>query len=610
MIQRALWRVIEWRVRRSAPAHSLTILGDLSEDFARRRASSSALASALWLLRETRSVTRAYRAHRHRTRLMLGDDVRQAWKRLMSRPATPLLCALLLALATGLSTAMFSVVDALLLQPVPFKNAERLVKQTLHRSEPDVMEEWRASGMFERVEAARLGPFTIQLEDGAAWRGTWITPGTLDLLGVRPAHGRMLTSPVGPVPEVLLSDAMWAAAFGRDRTVLGRRILLAKVPAVVVGIMPASFQFPNSATVAWASFEPSAADVAPVTIFGRLRPGIPLSDADARTADIARRLAYISRSYRGVPPFERMGDEPLGILTRRALWLLFGGVAMVFLVLCANVNSLLLARLASRRREFGVCAALGAARGRLIRQTMAEHGFIGIAGVAGGLGVAWLLVSRVPPAFLGQTLNPIDIDLRALTAASAIGFIAVMGAGLLPAWLGTRSDPMESLRRAGSSAAEGTGRGKAGMLLVVSEIALACSLLVGSAFLLQSFRNLVDADRGLDAAGVMHLRLSLREIAPVDPVRARVAREETLRHVQTARGQVVEAVATALSQWPSVGAVSFSQELPPVSGGGRGNVRRNEEDPLDRKRRLSRRGILLQRLQHPPASRPHVCAWG
>ena len=472
---------------------------------------------------------------------MLGDDIRHAWKRLASRPAAALLCAMLLALASGLSTAMFSVVDALLLQPVPFRDADRLVKQTLSRSEPDVMEAWRASGMFEQVEATRLGAFTIQFEGGAHWRGAWITPGTLDLLGVRPAYGRMLASPVTSVPEVLLSDAMWVAAFGRDRAVLGRRILVGNAPAVVVGVMPASFRFPNPESLAWASFEPSPADAGPTTIFGRLRPGVPVRDAEARTADIARRLAYIPRNYRsatGAPPFERMSDEPLGSLTQRALWLLLAGVAMVFLVLCANVNSLLLARLASRRREFGVCAALGAARGRLIRQAMAEHALIGVAGATGGLGLAWLLVSRVPDAFLGQTLNPIDIDLRALVAASALGFAAVIGAGLLPAWLGTRGDPMESLRRSGSSAPEATSRGRAGALLVVAEIALACSLLVGSAFLLRSFVNLVHTDRGLDAAGVMHLRLGLRRIAEVDPVRAKVAREETLRQVQTARSLV------------------------------------------------------------------------
>ena len=576
MMRQTLWRFVEWRVRRVAPMHADSILGDLAEDYA-RRAGAGPFGLAIWLLRESRSITRAYGAVGRPARLMLGDDLRHAWKRLASRPAAALLCAMLLALASGLSIAMFSVVDALLLAPVPFRDAERLVRQTLSRTEPDVMEAWRASGMFEQVEAARLGAVIIQLEDGSRWRGASITPGTLHLLGVRPAHGRSFASPATPVPEVLLSHAMWTSAFGRDGAVLGRRVLLGNSPAIVVGIMPASFRFPNPGTLAWASFDPSPTDAAHLTILGRLRPGIPVADAEARTADIARRLAYIPRNYRGTPPFRRMDDEPLGNLTQRALWLLFAGVAMVFLVLCANVNSLLLARLAARRREFGVCAALGAARGRLIRQTMAEHALIGVAGAAGGLGLAWLLVSRVPDAFLGQTLNPIDIDLRTLAAASTVGLLAVIGAGLLPAWLGTRRDPMESLR-SGSSASEATARGKAGAVLVVAEIGLACSLLVGSAFLLQSFVNLVHADRGLDTVGVMHLRLDLKRIAQVDPVRAKTAREETLRQVQTARGVVLDAVEAALSPWPSVVATAFSQELPPVSGGGRGSVRLNEQD--------------------------------
>jgi hypothetical protein len=209
---------------------------------------------------------------------------------------------------------------------------------------------------------------------------------------------------------------------------------------------------------------------------------------------------------------------------------------------------------------------------------MAEHAVIGVAGAGGGLGLAWLLVSRVPDAFLGHTLNPIDIDLRALAAASGAGLIAVIGAGLFPAWLGTRGDPMETLRRSGSSVPEATGRGRMGTALVVAEIALACSLLVGSAFLLQSFVNLVHADRGLDTAGVAHLRLDLRRIAPVDPVRAKTAREETLRQVQTARGVVLDEVEAALSSWPSVAGLAFSQELPPVSGGGRGSVRLDADD--------------------------------
>jgi putative ABC transport system permease protein len=565
-------------------------MGDLQEDYARRREAAGAFGAWIWLFREVRSLIQAYRAaaaegraqQSGRARLMLSADVRHAWQRLAARPTTAILCATLLSLGIGLSTAMFSVVDSLLIQPVPFHDAERLVRQTLFRPEPLVMEEWRASGMFERVEAARLARVDVQSEDGRRWRGAWITPGTLDLLGVRPKYGRSLSPPAqNAVAEVLLSDTIWSAAFGRDRAVLGRRIRLGDVPAIVVGIMPADFHFPEPATVAWAAFLPSTSDSGPVTILGRLRPRIPIADAEARTAAIARRSAYIPKNYRhgtGAPPFLRIEDMPLGSFTQRALWLLFAGVALVFLVLCANVSSLLLARLTSRRREFGVCAALGAARGRLLRQVLAEHVLIGAAGASAGVGLAWLLVSKVPDAFLGQTLNPIDIDLRAMAAATAVGIAAVIGSGLLPAWLGTRGDPMESLRRSGQSGSEPPGRRLFGGALVAAETALACALLAGSAFLVQSFVNLVHADRGLDTAGVIHLRLDLERIADVDPVRAKTARDETLRYVQTARGLALSSVEAALSSWRSIRSVAFSQELPPVTGGGRGNVRVNDED--------------------------------
>ena len=209
---------------------------------------------------------------------------------------------------------------------------------------------------------------------------------------------------------------------------------------------------------------------------------------------------------------------------------------------------------------------------------MAEHALIGLSGTAGGVGLAWLLVSKLPDAFLGQTLNPIDIDPRALAAASAVGVAAVIGSGLLPAWLGTRNDPMDSLRRAGQSASETTGRRFANTLVVAGETALACSLLVGSAFLLQSFINLVYADRGLDTAGVVHLRLDLERVAEVDPARARADREGTILRVGTARGLVLHSIEEALASWPTVHSVAFSQELPPVPGGGRGSVRINEDD--------------------------------
>ena len=583
-----LWRFVEWRLARHAPAtHAASTLGDLAEDYARRRAQSGEIASAVWLLRETRSLTRAYHTAHPPARLMLHDDYRQAVRRLASQPGIAFLCVVLLALATGLSTAMFSVGDALLLRPAPFREAERLIRQTLFRPEPAVMAEWRASGLFEGVEATRLAPFRLEPETGGSWNGAWATPGLFDLLGVRPLFGRVITAPATTgLPEVMLSETVWSASFGRDPGVLGRRIRVGGTPAIVVGIMPADFRFPEPATQAWASFAPVAGGSGPVTIVGRLRAGVPLADAESRAADIVRRVGYIPRNYRsgtGAPPFHRVGDTPLGEVVIQALWALFGGVALVFVVLCANVNSLLFARIGARRHDFGVCAALGAARARLIRQSLIEHVLIGLAGSGAGVALAWLLTSQVPEAFLGRTLNPIDIDPRALMAASAIGVVSVVFSGVLPAWLGTRPDPMASLKRSGQSATETqTSRTTAGALVVV-ETALACSLLVGSAFLVQSFRNLVNADRGFDTDGVTNVRLDLDSIGqvPATPP-ARELGDSLLRNLQASRGGVLDAVQSAFGTIPGVRAIAVSQELPPDTGGGRGNVRlREDSDPIE-----------------------------
>ena len=578
-----LWRLVEWQVGRHAPsAHVASIIGDLAEDYARRRAHSGEIASAAWLLRETRSLTRAYRTAHPPRRLMLRDDCRQAARRLTSQPGIALLCVVLLALATGLSTAMFSVADALLLRPAPFREADRLVRQTLFRPEPAVMAEWRASGLFEGVEAVRLAPFRLEPETGGPWNGAWVTPGIFDLLGVRPLLGRVITAPAPTgIPEVMLSEAVWSASFGRDPAVLGKRIRVGGTPAVVVGIVPADFRFPEPATQGWASFAPVAGASGPVTIVGRLRAGIPVADAESRAADIVRRVGYIPRNYRsftGAPPFQRVGDTPLGEVVTQALWALFAGVALVFVVLCANVNSLLFARIGARRRDFGVCAALGAARARLIRQSLIEHVLIGFAGSGAGVALAWLLTSQVPEAFVGRTLNPIDIDPRALIAASAIGVVSVVFSGVLPAWLGTRPDPMASLKRSGQPATETPRSRTAAGALVVVETALACSLLVGSAFLVQSFRNLVHADRGFEMEGVTHVRLDLESIGqvPATPP-SREQRDSLLRNLEASRGGALDAVQSAFAAMPGVRAIAVSQELPPDTGGGRGNVRRTED---------------------------------
>ncbi|MFI5179094.1 MAG: FtsX-like permease family protein, partial [Vicinamibacterales bacterium] len=241
---------------------------------------------------------------------------------------------------------------------------------------------------------------------------------------------------------------------------------------------------------------------------------------------------------------------------QRALPVLAGGVALVFLVLCTNVAGLLLAQYSSRRREFGVCTALGASRGRLLRQALVENVLLGVAGAVGGIALAWALVSLsrgvLPQAFLLRTLNPIALNLRALVAASASGLAATLAAGVLPAWIGTRPDASESLRLVErtdtqSKAAKATTR-----VLLVCEIALACTLLAGATLLARSFINLTRADRGLETRGVETTWIALpRADYPDRPARltATAALDEAVRSI------------------PGVATTALSFGLPPGGGG-------------------------------------------
>jgi predicted permease len=484
---------------------------------------------------------------------MLIDDLRRARRRITARPAVPLLSALLLAVGIGLTTAMFSVIDSLLLLPAPFRDADRLVRQGFWRPELALMDAWRTSGMFEAVGAYRPLPLGREEILAPTGEGALVTPGVFDLLGVRALHGRTFESQdarPGSDDVVMLSETLWRSAFGADRGLLGRRINVNGQSLVVIGIMPAAFRFPEPSTVLWRPFDVSLATSPPFWIVARLESGVPFADVEARTALLARQLARLPRGYSGAPPFRLVGSGEIDTFTGRALWLLLGGVALVFLVLCANVTSLLLTHLSERRREFGLCAALGASRVRLIRQAAAEHALIAALGTALGIGVAWFLVHLVPGFFLGRTLNVIDIDVRAVATASVLGTVAVVLAGLVPAWLSTRGDPVDACRIATqigteTRASRATSRG-----LLTVQISLACSLLVGSTLLIRSFANLANANRGLQTDGV--LQVSVQRLDDAFPSAEAMALG-------------VAAVEANVKAWPEIESVALSREIPPLT---------------------------------------------
>ncbi|MGH9309028.1 MAG: ABC transporter permease [Vicinamibacterales bacterium] len=510
-------------------------------------------------------------------------DIRQAVRALRARPAAVATAAVMLALGIGLTTAMFTIADALLLRPVPFHAPDELALVYMgnehggrHTVSPTVLRVWRESGAFAGVEAAVPDTALVELDGRIATRGiARVTPGLFRLLGgVRPVRGRLFDASdahAGTDDRVLVSEDLWRTLFAADPALVGRRITIDGESLHVIGVLPADFRFPAWNTVIWRAtdFEARAAaagrDGYPVA-YVRFASHIPRSDAlrlamdDARAADSSN-----AELWPRVNPLAGMVLDPY---YQRAVPMLAGGVVLVFLVLCANVCSLLLARLSARRREFSMRSALGASRGRLVRQALVESSLIGALGVLAAIGFAWALVSMsrtfLPEAFLLRTLNPLNLDLRALAVTSIAGGVATLAAGLLPAWIATRVDVTDSLRVTDRAGTEARGARVLTRSLLVAEIALACPLLVGTALLVRSFVKMTGAERGLNVEGVMTATMSLRTIDFPD----RASRRETARvideHVRQLPG--VQQVAWSYGLPPDGGAISFGNWRADVPG--------------------------------------------
>jgi len=475
----------------------------------------------------------------------------------------------MLALGVGLTTAMFTLLDALLVRPVPFRAPNELVQLAVgneHGSRltvsPAVLRAWQTSGLFASVQAVTADTSLIETGGGLIARPiAAVTPGVFGMLGVRPIRGRLFTDDEGRAgsdDRVLISEDLWRAAFGRDPELIGKRITIDGQAATVIGIMPSGFRFPAWDTAIWQPIDyqergPARANSEPWP-YARLRSDVPRADALRMATDVARPLdAMLGDRVAQAWPLARFS---LSDYYKRALPWLAGGVVLVFLVLCANVSSLLLAQYSTRRREFGVCSALGASRGRLLRQAIVENILLGAAGAIAGVAFAWAFVALsrgvLPEAFLLRTLNPISLNVRALGAAATFGILATLAAGVLPAWIGTRPDSTESLRAVERAETQSRAAKTTTRALLVCEIALACTLLVGATLLARSFVNLIHADRGLNTRGVITTWVALpRKQYPDKPARL------------TATSVVEEGVRAI----PGIAEVALSFGLPPGGGG-------------------------------------------
>ncbi len=500
---------------------------ETQKNVARGMSPSDARRQALASFGGTVQTSEAVREVRALSIESLWHDLRYAARALSVRPAFTLTAAGMLALGIGIATAMFTVVDALVLRPVPFADVGQLAHLWMGTDRggrtlvsPAVVEAWRASPVFDAVESATSGTAIVEAGGSIVERElATVTPGVFDMLGsARPIRGRLFDATEGGpgrTDRVLVSETFWRSLYGADPALVGRSITINGENSTVVGILPADFRFPTFDTELWLPTDLGRTEGELARAYVRFTPGVPRGDALRVATDVAHEADRANAGLRiWISPLARNNDSYLS----EAVPLLGGGVVLVFLVLCANVCGLLLARLGARQREFSMRAALGAGRGRLMQQAFVESVLLGALGVLLGAGVAWLLVEAartlLPEPLLAQTLNSLNLDARALIATSFAGVVATLIAGLVPAWLGTRVDPGDSLHVVNRSSTEARSVRAFSRGLLVVEVAFACTLLVGATLLTRSFVNLARADRGLDSAGVTTLWLSVRDAAP------------------------------------------------------------------------------------------------
>jgi predicted permease len=509
-----------------------------------------------------------------------SQDIRFAIRSLIRAPGFTLVAVLTLALGIGLTTAMFTLMDALIIRPVPFDHPDDLAMVYMGGPTggrvtvaPAVLRAWRESPGFAGAEAAVPQTALIEISDIVAARGlARVTPGIFDLLGgVRPLRGRLFDATdgrAGTNDRVLLSEDVWRTLYHSDASIIGQRVVIDRETLLVVGILPREFRFPRWDTVIWRAmdFAAPATQISNFPIaYVRFASAVPREEALRMATDAAR--GADARNAKLLPKVRPLAGEVLDRYYQRALPLLAGGVLLVFLVLCANVSSLMLARLTERGREFSMRSALGASRGRVVRQAFVETVVMSAVGLVAGTAAAWALVSMarvfLPESLLLRTLNPLNLDMRSLGIASLAGVTALLSAGTLPAWIGTRANPIHSLHLLERSGTETRSTRTLTRSLLVAEISLACTLLVGATLLVRSFINLSKVDRGLKSEGVMTAWISLDRPMSRDPAARLLILRSVEEHVRQLPG--IDKLAWSIGKPPSGGFIhsgDWKSDLP------------------------------------------------
>src|SRR5947207_789242 len=497
----------------------------------------------------------------------LGQDIRYGLRMFAKNPTFTVIAVLAIGLGIGANTAIFSVVNALLLRPLPYKNPDQLVavwENATHLGfpkntpSPANFLDWRQqSTLFEGMAAFTERRFNLSdVGEPERLDGRRVSANIFDLLGVKPIIGRTFVPDENKpgTKVVLLNESLWKRRFGGDPSVIGRTVTLNNESYTVIGVLPRSVQLPISETwhdQLWVPLAFSAEEAAErgnhfLQVLARMKAGVKLPQAQAEMETIAARLAqqypqYNTRIGTVVNPLH---EEIVGNM-KPALLILLGAVAFVLLIACANVANLLLARAAVRQKEIALRLALGADRARLTKQLLVESVMLSLLGGVVGLGFAYaglrVLTRFIPPDIAHA--DTIAIDGKVLAFTLLIALVTGLIFGLVPASQASHFNLSETLKEGGRDSGAGARGKRLRSSLVIAEVAVSVVLLIGAGLLINSFMHLRNLDPGFRADHLLALSVNLSEVKYPDTARRTAFFDEVVRRVQPLPG--VRSVAVA-----------------------------------------------------------------
>ena len=533
----------------------------------------------------------------------LANDVRYAIRVLLKSPGFTTVAVLTLALGVGANTAIFSVINAVLLSPLPYADPDRLVMvkevvpliaaSPIHVSAPDISQIRKLNHVFEAVGGICLWTYELSgISEPQRVIADRTSSDVFKVLGVQPLLGRAFTDAEEPIGHhvVILSYRLWQQRFGGDRGVLERTVDLDRIPYTIVGVMPRNFVFPlpgmsqGPAADIWVPLALTKEELSQIgdnfnyAVFARLKPKTAITQANADLQTVAKSILrtygeWAEANHQSLGNFELgLVAQPLNQQVRgpvaAMLWMLFGAVGFVLLIACVNVANLVLARAAGRQREIALRLALGAGRLRLLRQLLVEGMVLAFAGgLLGMFAAIWIkqgLAAMIPPRV--PLFREINLDGHVLLFTFLLTALTGFVFGLLPALSASRADLNHTLKEGARGASEGHAQQRLRAAFVVAEIALSVVLLVGAGLLVRSFERVLNTNPGFRPEHVLTTSIDL----PVEQYRGRFASffQQLLERVQQSPGVISAGASTDLPLQGGWTHIFTLEGRPPASGTG------------------------------------------